>query len=137
MAKREHPVFETLHLPADVDVLAPDTTEIRILLANAHASLAHGTLPRDRVSIAVRHRTVHEIWYILGGEGELWRRNTHQEEIIHVRAGISITIPVGTEFQFRTTGSEPLRFIMCTTPPWPGPDEAVIVDPHWESNVES
>lgn len=131
MSKRELLVFETMHLPAEVDVLAPDTTEIRLLLGNRHTSVAHGTLPAGRVSLAVLHKTVHEIWYVLGGEGELWRRDEHHEEVVRLRAGVSVSIPLGTQFQFRAIGHEPLRFIMCTTPPWPGPDEAVIVDEHW------
>jgi mannose-6-phosphate isomerase-like protein (cupin superfamily) len=74
---------------------------------------------------------VHEIWYILGGEGELWRRIERQEEVVHLRAGVAVTIPVGAEFQFRATSGEPLRFIICVTPPWPGHDEAEAVDAHW------
>lgn len=134
MAKREHLIFETRHLPAEVDVLAPDTSEIRVLLANLYASMAHGTLPPGGVSLAIRHKTVHEIWYILGGEGELWRQTDHQEETVHLRAGVSVTIPVGANFQFRTLSEEPLRFLMCTTPPWPGPEEAVLVDAHWSTS---
>ncbi|HET9662059.1 MAG TPA: cupin domain-containing protein [Thermomicrobiales bacterium] len=134
MSKREHLIFETRHLPAEVDVLAPDTSEIRVLLRNEHASMAHGTLPPGNVSLAIRHKTVHEIWYILGGEGELWRRTTHQEEIVHLRAGVSVTIPVGADFQFRTLSDEPLRFIMCTSPPWPGHDEAAPADEHWSTS---
>jgi mannose-6-phosphate isomerase-like protein (cupin superfamily) len=131
--KREHLIFETRHLPAEVDVLAPDTSEIRVLLATPHASMAHGTLPPGGVSVAIRHKTVHEIWYILGGEGELWRRTQIQEEIVRLRAGVSVTIPLGAAFQFRTLGNEPLRFIMCTTPPWPGHDEAELVEAHWSA----
>ncbi|MCA9859774.1 MAG: cupin domain-containing protein [Thermomicrobiales bacterium] len=132
MAKREHLAFETLHLPADVDVLAPDTSEIRELLHNPHASMAHGTLPAGSVSVAIKHKTVHEIWYILGGEGELWRRSGHQEEVVHLRAGVVVTIPVQVAFQFRALGDESLRFLMCTSPPWPGHVEAVLVEGHWE-----
>jgi len=137
MAKREHLVFETLHLPAEVTVLAPDTSEIRVLLSNEHVSMAHGSLPPGSVSVAIRHKTVHEIWYILGGEGELWRRTAHQEEVVHLRAGVAVTIPLGADFQFRTVGEEPLRFLMCTAPPWPGHDEAVPVDGKWVLNSES
>ncbi|MEZ4508030.1 MAG: cupin domain-containing protein [Thermomicrobiales bacterium] len=137
MAKREQLVFETVHLPAEVTVLAPDTSEIRVLLRNEHASMAHGTLPVGGMSLAIKHKTVHEIWYILGGEGELWRRTAQQEEVVHLRAGVVATIPVGAEFQFRTLGEEPLRFIMCTTPPWPGNDEAVLVEGVWVLSTES
>lgn len=135
MAKREQLVFETLHLPAEVTVLAPDTSEIRVLLRNDHVSMAHGTLPVGGVSLAITHKTVHEIWYILGGEGELWRRTAHQEEVVHLRAGVVVTIPVGADFQFRTLGEEPLRFIMCTSPPWPGHDEAVHVESRWSTSA--
>lgn len=131
MSKREHLNFETRYLPAEVDELAPDTTEIRLLLRNLHASMSHGTLPPGGVSLAIRHKTVHEIWYVLGGEGELWRRTEHQEEIVHLRAGISVTVPIGVAFQFRTVSDEPLRFIMCTAPPWPGLEEAIVVEGHW------
>lgn len=137
MAKREYLIFETLHLPADVTELAPDTSEIRELLRHSHASMAHGTLPPGRVSLAIKHKTVQEIWYILGGEGELWRRSHHQEEVVHLRAGVVVTIPVGIAFQFRTMSEEPLRFLMCVTPPWPGHDEAALVEPHWSTAVES
>lgn len=136
MPKRDHVVFETVHLSAEVDVLAPDTSEIRLLPRNAHASLAHGTLPAGSVSLAIRHKTVHEIWYILGGEGELWRQIDEREETVHLRAGVAVTIPLGAAFQFRTVGNEPLRFIMCTTPPWPGHDEAELVAAHWPVATE-
>ncbi len=136
MPKHEHLAFETVHLPAEVDILAPDTSEIRQLLRNAYASMTHGTLPVGGVSLAIRHKTVHEIWYILGGEGELWRRSGNQEDIVHLRAGVSVTIPLGTEFQFRTLSDEPLRFLMCTTPPWPGHDEAIVVASRWDTSQE-
>ena len=101
MAKREHLVFETRHLPAEVDELGPDTSEIRLLLRNEHASMVHGSLPPGGVTLAIRHKTVHEIWYILGGEGELWRRTEQQEEVVHLRAGVAVTIPLGVAFQCR------------------------------------
>ena len=34
MSKRDHLIFETIHLPAEVTVLAPDTSEIRVLTAS-------------------------------------------------------------------------------------------------------
>jgi mannose-6-phosphate isomerase-like protein (cupin superfamily) len=124
-------LFETKRLPAEVDAIAPDMSEIRVLLATDRASMEHGTLPSKGVSLAIVHRTVHEIWYVLGGQAEVWRKQGKREEIVQVRAGDCLTIPQGTEFQFRTVGSEPFRFIMCTTPPWPGADEAVHVTGHW------
>jgi hypothetical protein len=44
----------------------------------------------------------------------------------------SLNIPLGTRFQFRNTGAEPLCFIIATLPPWPGEDEAITQVGHWE-----
>jgi mannose-6-phosphate isomerase-like protein (cupin superfamily) len=117
-------------------VLAPDGSEIRVLSRCGGASMAHGTLPPGRTSLAIRHRTVEEIWYVLGGSGEIWRRLGDRESVEVVAAGQSLTIPAGCEFQFRTVGNEPFTFIMCTLPPWPGADEAVVVQGAWEISNE-
>ena len=55
-----------------------------------------------------------------------------QEETVAVEAGVCITIPLGTEFQFRCLGSEPLAFVAVTMPPWPGEDEAYRVEGKWQ-----
>ena len=123
--------FATVRLGRDADALAPDGSEIRVLPSTSRGSMAHGTLPPGRISLAVRHRTVEEIWYVLSGRGEVWRKQGEREEIVAVGPGTALTIPLGTHFQFRTVGSEPLRFVMCTMPPWPGGDEAVRVPDHW------
>lgn len=131
MTGREEIRFETVLLPEPYDALAPDTSEIRLLGRVVGGSMAHGTLHPGGVSLAVMHRTVEEIWYVLSGRAEIWRRQGEREAVVDAGAGASITIPVGTRFQFRTLGAEPFRFIMCTIPPWPGADEAVRVDDHW------
>ena len=118
--------------PGACDVLAPDGSEIRVLSRCASASMAHGTLPPDRTSFAIRHRTVVEIWYVLGGSAEIWRRLGDRESVEVVATGQSLTIPVGCDFQFRTVGSEPFTFVMCTLPPWPGAEEAILVQGMWE-----
>jgi mannose-6-phosphate isomerase-like protein (cupin superfamily) len=125
------PGFETRSLPEAYDVLAPDGSEIRLLQRLSGGSVAHGRLPVGQVSLAVQHRTVEEIWYVLSGSAEIWRRLRDQESVETIAAGNSLTIPVGTEFQFRTTGDDPFEFIMCTMPPWQGADEAVLVEGRW------
>jgi mannose-6-phosphate isomerase-like protein (cupin superfamily) len=114
------------------DVLAPDGCEIRVLSRVAGASMAHGTLPAGRISQAIRHRTVEEIWYALSGAAEIWRRLGGEESLDLVSGGQSLALPAGCEFQVRTVGAEPFTFIMCTLPPWPGEDEAVPVAGKWE-----
>jgi mannose-6-phosphate isomerase-like protein (cupin superfamily) len=120
-----------MRLPVDHDVLAPDGSEIRVLPATAGASMAHGSLPPGGVSLAVTHRTVEEIWYVIEGAGEVWRKYGDHEEVVTVGPGTALTIPLGSHFQFKTIGDQPLRFIMCTIPPWPGPEEATRVPDHW------
>ena len=115
---------------------APDGSDVRILPCLAGGSLAHFELSPGRVTIPVAHRTVEEIWYILGGEGEMWRRQDDTEETVRLSAGISLTIPLGTHFQFRSTGDEPLQAVAITMPPWPGPNEAYEVPGAWPPSLE-
>jgi mannose-6-phosphate isomerase-like protein (cupin superfamily) len=124
-------LFATRQLGEAYDVLAPDTSEIRLLVGTARGSLAHGTLAPGRVSLAITHRTVEEVWYVTAGRGQVWRKQGGRELVVDVEPGTALTIPTGTHFQFRASGPEPLTFVMCTMPPWPGEQEAVRVPDHW------
>jgi mannose-6-phosphate isomerase-like protein (cupin superfamily) len=128
--------METKRLPAEPDVIAPDGSNVRILLSVPRGSMAHFELEAGETSLAVVHRTVEEIWYFLGGRGEMWRRLGKDEEIVAVGPGVCITIPLGTEFQFRSFGPDPLAAVGVTMPPWPGADEAVHVEGPWPSTCE-
>ena len=128
--------FETRTVPRAFDAVAPDGSEIRLLAALAGGSMAHCTLPAGAVTLAVRHRTVEELWYVVGGRGEMWRRHEEREEVVALVPGVSATIPLGTHFQFRSAPDQPLELILATMPPWPGPDEAVRVPDHWTPTVE-
>ena len=127
--------WETKRLPARPDVAAPDGSDVRILLGLAGGTMAHFELAPGETSIAVVHRTVEEIWFFVGGRGEMWRAQDEREEVVEVEPGVALTIPVGTRFQFRALGSEPLAAVGVTMPPWPGPDEAVTVDGRWPPTV--
>jgi mannose-6-phosphate isomerase-like protein (cupin superfamily) len=85
--------------------------------------------------VAVRHRTVEEIWYVVGGAGEMWRRDADGELTVALGPGTCVTIPAGTAFQFRCTSGEPLGAVGVTMPPWPGEDEAVRVGGPWPPTV--
>ena len=123
--------FETKRLPSAVDAMAPDGSEVRILCSGAHGSMAHFSLPGGQVSRAVAHRSIEEVWYFLAGHGRFWRRHGSDEEIVEVSAGVSISIPPGTHFQFRNDGDEALAAVGVSMPPWPGEDEAYPVDGIW------
>jgi mannose-6-phosphate isomerase-like protein (cupin superfamily) len=127
--------WETRRLPARPDVVAPDGSAVRILPGLAGGTMAHFELAPGETSIAVVHRTVEEIWFFVGGRGEMWRAHGEREEVVEVEPGIALTIPVGTRFQFRALGSEPLAAVGVTMPPWPGIDEAVTVDGRWPPTV--
>jgi mannose-6-phosphate isomerase-like protein (cupin superfamily) len=127
------PGFDTKRLPVQPDVVAPDGSDVRVLLHLKGGSLAHFTLAPGRTSIPVAHRTVEEIWFFLAGRGEMWRRLGEQEAVAAVEAGVCLTIPAGTQFQFRSLGDEPLMAIAVTMPPWPGEGEAYRVAGKWAS----
>jgi mannose-6-phosphate isomerase-like protein (cupin superfamily) len=124
--------WQTRRIGAGYDVLAPDGSEIRLVGEVGGASMVHCTLPPGQTSLAVRHRSVEELWLCVEGAGELWRSDEGgAEEVVALEPGVGVSIPLGVRFQFRATGAEPLRVVIATTPPWPGADEAVPVPGHW------
>jgi mannose-6-phosphate isomerase-like protein (cupin superfamily) len=127
--------FNTKRLPIGRDTVAPDGSDVRILLGLTGGGMAHFELPPGQTSSAVTHRTVEEIWFFLSGRGEMWRKRGEQEELVSVEAGICLTIPLGTHFQFRSFGDQALAAIAVTIPPWPGDDEAVLVQGEWEPTL--
>lgn len=133
--KTPTPHFETKVQSPEPDSTAPDGSYVRLMLRLDRGSMAHFELPPGETSAAVMHRTVEEIWYFLSGCGEMWRKLNDQEEVVKVEAGVCITIPLGTHFQFRAFGDEPLAVVGVTMPPWPGEDEAVVVAGKWEPTV--
>jgi mannose-6-phosphate isomerase-like protein (cupin superfamily) len=94
--------FATRRLPAQRDVVAPDGSDVRILLGLERGGMAHFELAPGRTSKAVAHRSVEEIWYFVGGRGEM------------------------------CLGAEPLAAVAVTLPPWPGEGEAYEVRGKWE-----
>jgi mannose-6-phosphate isomerase-like protein (cupin superfamily) len=123
--------FDTMQLPVGRDVVAPDGSDVRILLQAPGGSMAHFELAPGQTSRAVAHRTVDEVWYVLGGQGEMWRSQAGAEETVTLRPGTCLSIPVGTHFQFRSTGKAPLTAVAVTMPPWPGEGEAYEVPGTW------
>ena len=125
--------WQTARVASAYDVLAPDGSEIRLLVSTSRASMVHCALAPGRTSQAVRHRSVEEVWYCLAGSGELWRSFEGTEEVVALEPGIAVSIPVGTAFQFRTTSAAPLEVVISTMPPWPGAQEAELVEGHWKA----
>jgi mannose-6-phosphate isomerase-like protein (cupin superfamily) len=124
--------FATLALGESARAVAPDGADVRVLLALRGGSMARFELKLGGVSRAVMHRTVEEIWFILAGRGEMWRKQGAREEIVVLEPGVCLTIPLGTCFQFRAADTESLAAIAVTLPPWPGETEAVVAVGPWE-----
>ena len=127
--------FATKHLPMARNAVAPDGSDVRLLSGLEGGGLAHFELAPGKTTVAVSHRTVEEIWFFLSGRGEMWRQQDDRSETVDVYAGVSLTIPLGTCFQFRSFGYEPLAAIGVTMPPWPGDSEAVVVAGPWQPTV--
>lgn len=137
-ATREVNMEITKVLGSKHDDIAPDGSEVRLLPEMTRGGMAHFALGPRNVSKAVAHKTIEEIWYFIRGRGRMWRRPGNSEgegQVVDVFPGVSITVPTGTQFQFRNDGDEALEAIGVTMPPWPGPDEAFQVKGIWEPTV--
>ena len=123
--------FDAKSLPSTPTITAPDGSDVRVLLGLRAGGMAHFELAAGRVSIAVTHRTVEEIWYVVSGRGEMWRKQGDREEIAELEPGLCLTLPLGTHFQFRASTEGALSVVGVTMPPWPGEQEAVVVVGPW------
>jgi mannose-6-phosphate isomerase-like protein (cupin superfamily) len=116
---------------------SPLGAHIRYLMDGSWGNLIHSTVPPGMVGRACHFRTVEECWFVLSGEGEVWRRSADGEEsVTRLVPGVCVDIPLDTSFQYRCAGGEPLVFTCMAMPPWPGDDEAVLVDGRWAPLLE-
>lgn len=127
--------FDTKRIGAAPDAIAPDGSEVRVLCQLSRGGMAVFSLPSQAVSKAVAHHTVEEVWYVISGHGQMWRKLGEIEEIVALGPGTSLTIPTGTHFQFCCDGCEPLMAVGATMPPWPGAGEAFFVEGKWQSTL--
>jgi mannose-6-phosphate isomerase-like protein (cupin superfamily) len=125
-------MWQTHQLEAAYDALAPDGSEIRLLVQVQGGSMVHCKLRPGQVTLAVHHRTVEEMWYCVAGAGQIWRKSGDAEEVVELEPGVAVSIPLGVAFQFRASQSQQLELVIATTPPWPGPGEAVPVEGIWD-----
>ena len=127
--------FATKRLPAQPTETAPDGLAVRVLLGLTGATMAHFELPAGGVSRAATHRTVEEVWFVLSGRGELWRKQSAREEVVVLEPGVCVTLPQGTHFQVRASKTEPVAVIAVTIPRWPGDKEVEFVPGPWANSV--
>jgi mannose-6-phosphate isomerase-like protein (cupin superfamily) len=127
--------FDTKRAADLPDAIAPDGSEVRVLCGLGRGGLALFSLPPGAVAKAVAHRTVEELWYVVSGQGRIWRRRNGREEIVALDPGVSVSLPNGTHFQFRCGTAEPLVVVGATMPAWPGAEEAYAVEGPWAATV--
>lgn len=111
-------------LSSGPDAKSPAGADIQFIMDGTAGNMIHSTVPSGQINKATVHATVSEFWYVLEGEGQIWRKDKAEERITSLVPGVSIDIPVGTAFQYRNVGSVPLKFICISMPPWPGDHEA-------------
>jgi len=133
--RREERVMRTTRLPEQPDAKSPAGADIRYLMDGATGNMIHSTVPPHQVNRATVHATVSEFWYVLEGEGEIWRDDGRESSVTALVPGTSIDIPVGTAFQYRNVSDVDLKFICVAMPPWPGDSEATYLDGTWEPTV--
>jgi mannose-6-phosphate isomerase-like protein (cupin superfamily) len=127
--------MQTRSFPSTPDGRSPAGAEIRFLIEGETGGMIHSTVAPGQVNRATVHATVSEFWHVLAGEGQIWRRDATGEETTVLGRGVSIDIPVGTAFQYRCTGVDPLQFLCITMPRWPGDKEATVIKGPWEPNA--
>jgi mannose-6-phosphate isomerase-like protein (cupin superfamily) len=123
---------EIVRAAENPDDTAPDGSKIFRLLDQRQglvkAGICEVELGAGMVSKPVWHHTVEELWYILAGEGLVWRCPPDEPATggftKRIRRGDALLIPTGWRFQFQAEHDGPLRFLCFDAPPWPGKEEA-------------
>jgi mannose-6-phosphate isomerase-like protein (cupin superfamily) len=100
-------VFQTKHLPMDRMAIAPDGSDVRVLLGLASGGMAHFELGPGQISKAVTHRSVEEIWYFLSGRGQMWRRQNGEASIVDVYPAYVSRYPLALTFSFAHSATSP------------------------------
>ena len=127
--------MDSIRLPDEPDVTAPDGSDVRVLVRSERGSMAHFELAAGQTSQAVQHRQVEELWFVVRGEGEMWSGGD-TPVVIALQVGVSLRIAPGTPFQFRSIGPGPLAAVAVTMPPWPlDREEAVAAEGPWTPSV--
>jgi mannose-6-phosphate isomerase-like protein (cupin superfamily) len=124
--------MKTTPLPEYPDARSPAGADIRYLISAATGNMIHSTVPAYQINKATRHRTVTEFWYVLEGQGEIWRNDGVENIITPLVPGTTIDIPPGTAFQYRNVSEIDLKFICIDMPPWSGDSEASYVKGIWQ-----
>ncbi len=82
--------FTEIHKDDAPVVTAADGSTVRILSKTHMASSIHVAI--EGTSNAIYHQSRDEVWYVISGEGEMWRRSAQREAAtIKLTPGMSFT----------------------------------------------
>lgn len=124
------PPYQTLLMAEAGSETAPDGSNVRPLLRFPEGSMARFEFSAGQVSHAVRHPELDELWYVIDGSGEMWRKQNQTSSIEPLAAGTCVSIPRNTAFQCRAGGAG-MAVIAVTLPAWSGDSNAIEVIGHW------
>jgi mannose-6-phosphate isomerase-like protein (cupin superfamily) len=127
--------MKTTMLPEKPEDRSPAGADIRYLMDGDTGNMIHSTVPAHQINKATVHATVSEFWYVLEGQGEIWRNDGMQSGVTALVPGTAIDIPVGTKFQYRNVADDDLKFICVSMPRWPGDSEATYIEGIWKPTV--
>jgi mannose-6-phosphate isomerase-like protein (cupin superfamily) len=127
--------MKTVMLPMQPDAKSPAGADIRFLIDGEPGNMIHSTVPPYQTNKATVHATIHEFWYVLEGQGEIWRDNGLESVVTDLVPGTSLDIAAGTAFQYRNVSNTELKIKCIAMPPWPGEAEARFVDGRWQPTI--
>jgi mannose-6-phosphate isomerase-like protein (cupin superfamily) len=110
--------WATLTIGEAYDHVSPaGVAEIRLLPSFEQGELAHARARAGRPSRAARLSGIGEMFYVLTGKGELWRKTGGLEDVTPLVPGRSVSLLPEIEYQYRAVDG-PLDFLVFTAPRW-------------------
>lgn len=106
-------------LSAEPDAVSPGGgAEIRHILSSPQGDLTHAVCPAGHVAPTHHLPELDEAYYVLAGEGEIWRATDEREAVTALRPGRWVQLPAGLRFQYRANRGSSLVFLVVVLPSW-------------------
>jgi mannose-6-phosphate isomerase-like protein (cupin superfamily) len=106
-------------LSAEPDAISPGGgAEIRHILSSPLGDLTHAVCPAGQVAPTHLLPALDEAYYVLAGEGEIWRSTDRRTGVTALVPGRWVQMPAGTKFQYRASRDASLVFLVVVLPTW-------------------
>jgi len=104
------------------DMISPGGAMVYHLIHVPGGALSRVVVQPGMVSTGGRLEGIEDTFFILSGTGQIWRCESNgpvlREETVALRPGVTVTIPSGVAFQYRSHPEEPLVFLEIVAPGW-------------------